>query len=164
MKDFVHGAAFVAVLVLSASAWAQVQPIPPATNAPTIKLPEPSQGPPAATPAPATPQTARAAPSTPRPKRHVRRTRRYARSYPRYEEDYYREEYYGRGGSPDDYMADELNTRQLPSGWYGGGAQYPMAHLLTGLTRHHGPIIRGATDRADIQQSSVAPHRVEPEA
>ena len=107
---------------------------------------------------------ARAAPSTPRPKRHVRRTRRYARSYPRYEEDYYREEYYGRGGSPDDYMADELNTRQLPSGWYGGGAQYPMAHLLTGLTRHHGPIIRGATDRADIQQSSVAPHRVEPEA
>jgi hypothetical protein len=136
MKDFVHGAAFVAVLVLSASAWAQVQPIPPATDAPTIKLPEPSQGPPAATPAPTTPQTATAAPSTPRPKRHVRRTRRYARSYPRHEEDYYREEYYGRGGSPDDYMADELNTRQLPSGWYGGGAQYPYGPFAPAP---HGP-------------------------
>jgi len=125
MKDVVHGAALVAVLVLSASAWAQGQPTPPATGAPTIKLPEPSQAAPAATPAPATPQTATAAPSTPRPKRHVRRTRRYARIYPHYEEHYYREDYYGRAGSPDDYMADELNTRQLPGRWYGGGAQYP---------------------------------------
>jgi hypothetical protein len=36
---------------------------------------------------------------------------------------------YRGGGSPDDYMADELNRRQVPGGWYGGGApyQYPYA-------------------------------------
>src|SRR5207302_9528903 len=44
----------------------------------------------------------------------------------------YREEYYGRGGSPDDYMADELNTRQLRSVWYGVGAQYPYGPFAHG--------------------------------
>jgi hypothetical protein len=51
------------------------------------------------------------------------------REYPYYEEDYYREDYYRGGNSPDEYMADELNRRQIPGGWYGGGApyQYPYA-------------------------------------
>jgi hypothetical protein len=132
MKHLVN-VAFVTALGLSASAWAQGQPTPPATTTPSIKLPEPSQAnklpkptlPNGATSEPTTPKTATAAPSTPRPKRHVRRARRYARQYPYYEEDYYREDYYRGGGSPDDYMADELNRRQIPGGWYGGGVPYP---------------------------------------
>jgi len=42
MKHLMYGAALAAVLVVSASAWAQGQTTRPATAAPTIKLPEPS--------------------------------------------------------------------------------------------------------------------------
>src|SRR4029078_11273538 len=96
MKHLMYGAALAAVLVVSASAWAQGQTTPPATAAPTIKLPEPSEPSqaPAAKPATATSQTATATPQTataapPRRKRHVKRARRYAREYPYYEENYY---------------------------------------------------------------------------
>jgi hypothetical protein len=135
MKPLLYGAALAAVLVLNASAWAQGQPTPPATAAPTIKLPDPSEPSqaPAAKRAPATPQTATAA--TPRPKRHVKRARRYAREYPYYEEDYYREDYYPGRTSPDDYMADELNRRQVPGGWYGDGVQNPYAPYAYGPYR-----------------------------
>jgi len=134
MKHLMYGAALAAVLVVSASAWAQGQTTPPATAAPTIKLPEPSEPSqaPAAKPATATSQTATATPQTataapPRRKRHVKRARRYAREYPYYEENYYREDYYRGRTSPDDYRADELNRRQAPRGWYGGGYQNPYA-------------------------------------
>jgi hypothetical protein len=127
MKHLMYDTALAVVLVLSASAWAQGQSTPPATAAPIIKLPEPSEPSqaPVAKPATATPQTATAA--TPRPKRHVKRARRYAREYPYYEENYYREDYYRGRTSPDDYMADELNRRQVLGGWYGGGVQNPYA-------------------------------------
>ena len=129
MKHLVHGAAFIAALSVSASAWAQGQTNPPARTAPVIQLPAPSQAP-AATPAPAapetaTPETATTAPSAPRPKRHARQAKRHERHYPSYSEHYYREGNYGRAGSPDDSMSDELNARQLQGGWYGGGAPYP---------------------------------------
>lgn len=55
-----------------------------------------------------------------------------------------------RRTSPDDYVADELNRRQVPGGWYGGGVQNPMPFMLhSRLTRpnpHRKPIISGAID------------------
>jgi hypothetical protein len=147
MNHLVRGVSLLTALVLGASAWAQSQPTPPATTTPTIKLPEPSQAN-GATSEPTTPNTAAAAPSTPRPKRHVRRARRYAREYPYYEENYYRQDYYRGGGSPEDYMADELNRSQLPpGGWYGGGAQYQYPYAPYAPYAAPRTYIRGAIDR-----------------
>jgi hypothetical protein len=161
MKHLVH-VTLVTALVLSASAWAQDQPTPPATTTPTIKLPEPSQ-PSGATSEPTTSKTATAAPSTPRPKRHVKRARRYAREYPYYEENYYRRDYYRGGGSPDDYMADEYLAD-------GTGVEHhtniptPLMRL-TRRTRHHGHIIRGVIDRdlgAALKKNGPTPLREGP--
>jgi hypothetical protein len=150
MRYLIHGTAFIAVLAVAASAWAQGQSNPPAASAPGSA--------PSANTALKSTENATAAS---RPKRHVRRARPYARYYAP-------DSYYHRGGGwPTDNMADEMNRTELENYGYGRGGgrptdmqleppkamdlpptHRPMAMLLP--THHTGrrraPITRGAID------------------